>query len=160
MVDSRRFQTFGWINNDWFCPGRNGGHRNPDELTRVSREYARKIVVHGFSSHGTRHTYATLLIEAGVSFNVIPMHLGYSSFKETMNTYSHVPPAMETDVIAKTQNIFQPNFDCIFIVWSRLFLYVLSKCCQPLNIKCCHTKRALPEPLEKRLFTDGAVDGT
>ena len=106
MVDSRRFQTFDWINNDWFFPGRNGGPRNPDELTRVSREYARKIVVHGFSLHGTRHTYATLLIEAGVSFNVIPMHLGYSSFKETMNTYSYVSPAMETDVIAKIQNIF------------------------------------------------------
>lgn len=106
VVDSRRFQTFDRINNDLVFPGRNGGPRNPDELTKVSREYAKKIGVKGFSMHGTRHTHATLLIEAGVNFKVIQMRLGHSSFKETMDTYSHVTPAMETDVIAKIQNIF------------------------------------------------------
>lgn len=106
VVDSRRFQTFDWINNDLVFPGRDGGPRNPDELTKVSREYAKKIGVKGFSMHGTRRTHATLLIEAGVNFKVIQMRLGHSSFKETMDTYSHVTPTMETDVIAKIQNIF------------------------------------------------------
>ena len=106
VVDVRRFQTFGWINNDLVFPGRSGGPRNPDELTKVSREYARKIGVEGFSMHGTRHTHATLLIEAGINFKVIQMRLGHSSFKETMDTYSHVTPTMEMDVITKIQNIF------------------------------------------------------
>ena len=106
VVDSRRFQTFDWINNDLVFPGRNGDPPTPDKLTKVSREYAKKIGVKGFSMHGTRHTPATLLIEAGVNFKVIQMRLGHSSFKETMDTYSHVTPTMETDVIAKIQNIF------------------------------------------------------
>ena len=80
-VDTRRFQTFDWINNNLVFPGRDGGPRNPDELTKISIEYAKKIDVHGFFMHGTRHTHATLLIEAGMNFKVIQIRLGHSSFK-------------------------------------------------------------------------------
>ena len=55
--------------------------------------------------HGTRHTHATLLIEAGVNFKVIQARLGHSSFTETMNTYSHLTPIMEYDAVEKLERI-------------------------------------------------------
>ena len=106
MVYSRRFQTFDWINNDLVFPGRNGDPPTPDKLTKVSREYAKKIGVKGFSMHGTRHTNAPLLIEAGVNFKVIQICLGHSSFKETMDTYNHVTPAMENGCYCKNTEYF------------------------------------------------------
>ena len=56
--------------------------------------------------HGTRHTHATLLIEAGVNFKVIQMRLGHSSYKMTMDIYSHLTPVMEADVKEKLAAIF------------------------------------------------------
>ena len=106
VVDTRRFQTFDWINNNLVFPGRDGGPRNPDELTKVSIEYAKKIDVHGFFMHGTRHTHATLLIKAGMNFKVIQIRLGHSSFKETMDTYNHVTPAMENGCYCKNTEYF------------------------------------------------------
>lgn len=56
--------------------------------------------------HGTRHTHATLLIEAGVNFKIVQMRLGHASFRETMDTYSHVTPILEQDVTQKIASIF------------------------------------------------------
>ena len=59
-----------------------------------------------FTMHDTRHTHATLLLEAGVNFKVVQMRLGHSSYQQTMDTYSHVTPIMEADVVEKISNIF------------------------------------------------------
>lgn len=56
--------------------------------------------------HDTRHTHATLLLEAGVNFKVVQMRLVHSSYQQTMDTYSHVTPIMEADVVEKISNIF------------------------------------------------------
>lgn len=104
VVDKRRLKCFHWINNDLVFPGRKGNPRNPDEPTKLARKYSLAIGVEGFTMHCTRHTHATLLIEAGVHFKVIQTRLGHSTFEETMNTYSHVTSSMEaitTDLLEK-----------------------------------------------------------
>lgn len=45
--------------------------------------------------HDLRHTYATLLIEAGVDLKTVSMALGHSSVAITMDLYAHVRPAMQ-----------------------------------------------------------------
>lgn len=55
--------------------------------------------------HGTRHTHATLLIEAGVNFKVVQTPLGHASFRETMDTYNHITPILEQDVTQKIETI-------------------------------------------------------
>lgn len=105
-VQKRMFSTSNWSNNDLVFPGKAGGPRDPKAVSKACKKYAAKIGVPEFTMHGTRHTHATLLIEAGVNFKIIQMRLGHSSYTETMNTYSHITPIMEADVIEKIQRIF------------------------------------------------------
>lgn len=99
-------RTFNWRNNDLVFPGKYGNPRDPKAVTRACKKYATAIGVPNFTMHGTRHTHATLLIEAGVNFKVIQARLGHSSYQQTMDTYSHITPIMEADVVEKIANIF------------------------------------------------------
>jgi integrase len=49
----------------------------------------------GTRFHDLRHTYASLLIEAGESVTVVSNRLGHASAVETLNTYSHLWPDSE-----------------------------------------------------------------
>lgn len=105
-VEKRMLSSYNWINNGLIFPGKTGGPRDPEAVSRACKKYASKIGVPEFTMHGTRHTHATLLIEAGVNFKIIQMRLGHSSYVETMNTYSHITPIMEADVVDKIAKIF------------------------------------------------------
>nr|DAP01090.1 MAG TPA: Integrase [Caudoviricetes sp.] len=104
-VKKRRFSTPNWIHNDLVFPGKDGSPIFPDSVSLLCKKYAAKIGKPAFSMHGTRHTHATLLIEAGVNFKVIQARLGHASFTETMNTYSHLTPTMEYDAVEKIEQI-------------------------------------------------------
>lgn len=47
--------------------------------------------------HGLRHTYATLLLKAGVHPKVVQERLGHGSISITMDTYSHAIPSMQNE---------------------------------------------------------------
>ena len=47
--------------------------------------------------HSLRHTAASLLMAQGVHPRVVMEMLGHSTIALTMNTYSHVIPALERD---------------------------------------------------------------
>jgi integrase len=47
--------------------------------------------------HALRHTCATLLLEQGIPARVVMDQLGHSQISLTLNTYSHVRPAMQTE---------------------------------------------------------------
>jgi integrase len=49
------------------------------------------------SVHGLRHTWATLALQSGVHPKVVQERLGHSSIAVTMDIYSHVLPAVESD---------------------------------------------------------------
>lgn len=51
--------------------------------------------------HDLRHTHATLALQAGVHPKVVSERLGHSSVAITLDTYSHVVPAMEEEAAAK-----------------------------------------------------------
>lgn len=51
--------------------------------------------------HQLRHTHATLLLKAGVHPRIVQERLGHSSFKMTMDRYSHVMPDMQDDALAR-----------------------------------------------------------
>lgn len=134
-VNKRRISTYGWINNDLVFPRIKGGPRCPDEITRISKQYADKIGVKGFSMHGTRHTHATLLIQAGLHFKVIQARLGHASFKETMDIYSHVTPVMEHNLMDIIENVFKKSV------------------VKPLKTNVVKQKRAPCKNLTRCLFT-------
>jgi integrase len=47
--------------------------------------------------HALRHTTASLLLAQGIHPRVVMEQLGHSQIALTMNTYSHVIPALERD---------------------------------------------------------------
>jgi integrase len=58
--------------------------------------------------HDLRHTAATLLLAQGVHPRLVMEILGHSQISLTMNTYSHVIPAMQEEVAAKMDAILNP----------------------------------------------------
>ena len=49
-----------------------------------------------------RHTYATLMLLAGVNPKVAGERLGHASVVTTLDTYSHVLPTMQEDATKRT----------------------------------------------------------
>ncbi|MBS5067341.1 MULTISPECIES: site-specific integrase [Veillonella] len=106
VIDKRRIKTMNWINNNLVFPGIKGAPRCPDEVSKLCKKYANLIGKPTFTMHGTRHTHATLLIENGANMKAIQERLGHASFQETMDTYSHVTPKMEDDIVERIAKIF------------------------------------------------------
>jgi integrase len=55
--------------------------------------------------HDLRHSAATLLLAQGVDPRTIMETLGHSQISLTLNTYSHVLPALQADAAAKLDAI-------------------------------------------------------
>ena len=55
--------------------------------------------------HDLRHTAATLLLAQGVDPRTIMETLGHSQISLTLDTYSHVLPALQADAAAKLDAI-------------------------------------------------------
>jgi integrase len=47
--------------------------------------------------HDLRHTHASLALQAGVHVKVVSERLGHATVSMTLDTYSHVIPAMHED---------------------------------------------------------------
>jgi len=51
--------------------------------------------------HDTRHTWATLALEAGVSAKVVSDRLGHANVGFTLTTYTHSVPALQQEAARK-----------------------------------------------------------
>jgi integrase len=57
--------------------------------------------------HDLRHSFASLLLVEGVSPRVVMEMLGHSTIKLTMDTYSHVIPALQQDAAQRLEALLQ-----------------------------------------------------
>ncbi len=55
--------------------------------------------------HDLRHTYATLLLRKNIHMKVMSELLGHSTIVLTMDTYSHVMPAMQQEAADKVDEV-------------------------------------------------------
>lgn len=55
--------------------------------------------------HDLRHTHATQLLQAGVDIKSVSERLGHSSIRITLDTYTHVLPSMNDNVIQKLSSL-------------------------------------------------------
>ena len=56
--------------------------------------------------HDLRHTAATLLLLTGVHPKIVSERLGHASIEVTLNTYSHVVPALDEAAAEKIHAAF------------------------------------------------------
>ena len=82
-----------------FCDGV-GAPLDPSYQTAVFKQAAEKAKLPPIRFHDMRHTAATMLLAKGVHVKLISEMLGHATITLTLDTYSHVIPAMHGDAAA------------------------------------------------------------
>lgn len=68
---------------------RNGTLIHPRNLSRDVGKAMQRLGIHG-NVHALRHTYASLMLSAGMPVEVVSHHLGHAQVSTTMNNYRHL----------------------------------------------------------------------
>lgn len=103
-VDERLFNE----PHDFISHTREGNFLSPRNFAKVWYKLLEKSKLPAIRFHDLRHTHATLLLSSGVSIKAISSRLGHSSVRLTLDTYSHIVPAMEDQIIHVLHEILPP----------------------------------------------------
>lgn len=95
-----------WQNRDLVFGNTVGGFQYPHHLLRKFHKLTDAAGLPRMRLHDLRHSAATLLLTMGVSAKVVQEILGHSNIGTTMNTYTHVQPAMQKEAMDKIDNLF------------------------------------------------------
>ena len=79
----------------------------PRNVTRQFKALLASANLPDMRLHDLRHSCATLLLAQGVSPRVVMETLGHSQVSLTLNTCSHVLPALQHEAAARMDAIFQ-----------------------------------------------------
>ena len=64
-------------------------------------EHIKLAGVHHLTKHGLRHSMASRMINQGVNILVVSKHLRHALTQQTLNTYAHLFPNPNKDIIDK-----------------------------------------------------------
>lgn len=84
------------------------GSEKPFATTTLRRFYLKYITLAGVPKiklHDFRHSHASLLIDLGANIVLIARRLGHADIEMTLNTYSHLMPNTENEIIKKLNNL-------------------------------------------------------
>ena len=82
---------------DYVFTWQDGSPIRPDYVTKEFRRAVKLAGLPTIRLHDLRHGYATLSLQAGVHPKVVADGLGHRSTEVTMDTYSHVIPAVQRE---------------------------------------------------------------
>ena len=74
-----------------------GAPHLPMRITSAFRRLTRRLPLPTIRLHDLRHSHASLLLAGGVSIKVVSERLGHRTIALTMDTYTHVMPAMDRE---------------------------------------------------------------
>jgi integrase len=81
----------------------------PDEISREFPSVLKEANLPKIRFNDLRHSCATLLLSLGVSAKLVQETLGHSTYQLTMDTYSHMIPALRNEVADRMDEIFAPD---------------------------------------------------
>lgn len=89
-------------------------YKPSDRLFTVSKFFIKRRLEKGAEAaglpqirvHDLRHSHASLLIHLGFSPLVIQERLGHENVETTLNTYSHLYPSQQGELVMKLQEVF------------------------------------------------------
>lgn len=96
-----------WQDRDLVFPGRYGQHHDIKMLTRAFKKLLAEAGLPDMRIHDLRHSAATLLLKMGVPAKVVQEILGHSSIVITQDIYGHVLPEMQSEAMAKWDQLFR-----------------------------------------------------
>jgi integrase len=97
-----------WRENDLIFPSTIGTPMGPRNMVREFKESLQRARLPNIRFHDLRHTAATLMLQEGIHPKVIQERLGHSQISITMDTYSHVLPAMQEEAAQKLDDLLTP----------------------------------------------------
>lgn len=78
-----------------------GGEKplNSYSYARALKKYAERAKIKVIRIHDFRHSHASLLINLGANITLVSKRLGHANTQQTLNTYSHLFPSTEGELI-------------------------------------------------------------
>ena len=71
----------------------------PGWVTARFTQLSRRAGLRHIRFHDLRHTFATIALETGINPKVVSEQLGHANISITLDTYSHVIPALQADAV-------------------------------------------------------------
>jgi integrase len=90
-----------WIDKNLVFCGLLGDFFNPNYLLRVFKKILEDAGLPRMRFHDLRHSAATILLSMNVHPKVVQEMLGHSTINMTLDTYSHVLPSMQKDIVER-----------------------------------------------------------
>jgi integrase len=87
----------------------NGNPMDPGTLTHSFARIARRARLAGTRFHDLRHTFASLMLLAGIHPKIVSEALGHSSVAFTLDTYSHVLPSIQKAAAKRLDEVMEPE---------------------------------------------------
>jgi integrase len=97
--DAREWQD-AWQTTGHVFTRENGEPWQPDRISKLFDEAVKATGVKRIPLKNLRHTHATLALQAGIHPKVVSERLGHSTISMTLDTYSHVIPALQESAAA------------------------------------------------------------
>ena len=100
QLEEQREWGEAWSDTGLVFTKENGAALDPETISRWFRQAVKKSMLPQIRLHDLRHTHATLALQAGIHPKVVSERLGHATVSITLDTYSHVIPAMQEEAAA------------------------------------------------------------
>jgi len=94
-----------WVDLDLVFPSERGTLADGPNVTHRFHKLLKRAGLPGMRFHDLRHACASLLLVQGVHPRVVMETLGHSQISLTMNTYSHVLPALQREAADRMEAV-------------------------------------------------------
>lgn len=81
-----------------------------ESVSRHLTDAAKNTNVHRIRVHDLRHSHASFLIELGCSALLVQERLGHENIETTLNTYSHLYPNKQLDIVTKINETLSKRY--------------------------------------------------
>lgn len=96
-----------WQDHDLVFCNHYGGYSAETRLFHLFDKLLKDAGLPNMHFHDLRHSAATILLSMGVHPKILQELLGHSQISITLDTYSHVLPSMQREVMDKLNKLFQ-----------------------------------------------------
>jgi len=86
----------------------NGAPLDPSTVTHVFHKVAHKAGLGGLRLYDLRHSYASIMLGAGVNVKAISQSMGHANIGITLDTYSHLLPGMGRIAAERFDKLLEP----------------------------------------------------